>query len=651
MKDWYLWKRDGAGHGSAEGLEATRSSPEWRDTTCKRGKTLQILPRVDGSTVRPRASETCQDQRGWVLEHVPSVRESLWIRTQRQCLDEMDPDGKDTPSDQTFEHCLLVDCSGGIQFKWKTQLQSRLKSVSLKFLLSQFQTCRGWWWVITVLTRIMATSRAGCITADSKPGHLGKLLRPLCGMRDAVNTWDDCCNIAAISKGTKLDSHQHACTYGSDVARSDGQKQVGPSPSSAVGPNTDEESASNEPPELSRETPPCRLYLVAQLVGVMRDGQWLPTVQLRGLISLVVSPVHGLVYGPRLSRFVLTSWVLEDTFTFLRWSFVPTCTRQPRVETRSCIGVEGEENWCDEVQKEWEGVMILKRCPKLEWRASDDKLLTIFNKLAHQQDNGGNQCVAPEPGPRRIDWLREACGRNAKARAVTTPGDKKLDNYDETLLNASEVGILLQQTSQCLWRAGLRDTSDAPGRWMDSTEDMCAMCSWKQSVHPIQKIRLDTSVNPIFITSSFIKNRPDEHHDSSHQADSSYEWWHMRCPTLTTWNVFYVCVFDPTSVHFEVETRKMTHSKTLDTKLAWESWSDNETNDQLLNNIRARSKYLHYSKIKDNLKLLHNLSLKIEHEHVIHISIKCVIDSTYFSKYQRQKRDLLEELRSHEQVF
>ena len=44
----------------------------------------------------------------------------------------------------------------------------------------------------------------------------------------------------------------------------------------------------------------------------------------------------------------------------------------------------------------------------------------------------------------------------------------------------------------------------------------------------------------------------------------------------------------------------------------------------------ARSKYLHYSKIKDNLLLLHNLRLKNEHEHVIHISIKCVIDSTYF---------------------
>ena len=189
---------------------------------------------------------------------------------------------------------------------------------------------QGVWKVITVVTRRMATSRAGRVTctfppqsrrelhvrlptADSKPGHVGKLLRPLCGMRDAVNAWDECCNIAPINKGTKLDCHHHACTYGSDVARSDGQKQVGPSPSSAVGPNTGEESASNEQSELSRETPPYRLYPVVQLGGVMRDGQWLPTVQISGLISLVVSPVLGFVYGPRLSRFVLTSWVLERT--------------------------------------------------------------------------------------------------------------------------------------------------------------------------------------------------------------------------------------------------------------------------------------------------------------------------------------------------
>ena len=47
--------------------------------------------------------------------------------------------------------------------------------------------------------------------------------------------------------------------------------------------------------------------------------------------------------------------------------------------------------------------VILKRCPKLEWRASDDKLVTIFNRLVHQQDNGGNQCVTLKPDPRGED--------------------------------------------------------------------------------------------------------------------------------------------------------------------------------------------------------------------------------------------------------
>ena len=74
------------------------------------------------------------------------------------------------------------------------------------------------WEVITVLTRRMATSRAGCITcafppqsrrelhtrlptAHSKPGHVGKLLRSLYGMRDAVNAWDEFRSTAAIEQG------------------------------------------------------------------------------------------------------------------------------------------------------------------------------------------------------------------------------------------------------------------------------------------------------------------------------------------------------------------------------------------------------------------------------------------------------------------
>ena len=57
-----------------------------------------------------------------------------------------------------------------------------------------------------------------------------------------------------------------------------------------------EEPAFHEAPEfLSGETPSCRLYLAAQLGGVMRDGQGLLSVRLRVLTSLVLSLVLGFV--------------------------------------------------------------------------------------------------------------------------------------------------------------------------------------------------------------------------------------------------------------------------------------------------------------------------------------------------------------------
>ena len=53
-----------------------------------------------------------------------------------------------------------------------------------------------------------------------------------------------------------------------------------------------EESAFNQPPEfLCGETPSCQLSFASQWAGVMRDGQGLPSVRLRGMISLVLSPV------------------------------------------------------------------------------------------------------------------------------------------------------------------------------------------------------------------------------------------------------------------------------------------------------------------------------------------------------------------------
>ena len=146
------------------------------------------------------------------------------------------------------------------------------------------------------------------------------------------------------------------------------------------------------------------------------------------------------------------------------------------------------------------------------------------------------------------------------------------------------------------------------------------------------KIRLDTSVNPIFITSSSIKSRPDEHHDQFWSSGLLLRMMTYEMSNTENMKSILCLCFRHYKCDISVySTMKPYHF-------------DNETNDQVLNNVRARSKYHHYSKINDNLWL--------KHEHVIHISTKCVIDSTYFSEsINRKMRDLLEELRSHEQVF
>ena len=299
---------------------------------------------------------------------------------------------------------------------------------------------------------------------------------------------------------------------------------------------------------------------------------------------------------------------------------VPTCTRQPRVETWSWIGVEGEENLRDEVQKEREGVMILKRCPKLKWRASDDKLWTIFNRLAHQQDNGGNQYVAPEPDPRRIDWLRKACGLNAKARAVTTPGDKKRDNYDETFVECEWSNILLDREWWGWYFVAadipLRYICEAHGRWLEPTEDMCAMYSWTQSVNhqkydwTLQSTRSSSHHHPS-------KTRPDEHHDQFWSSRPLLRM--MTCEMTNTENTKSILIlcFRPylwdISVHnsvkphyFEIETRKMTLQDSW-YKIRMRVLVLNETNDQLLNTVRARSEYLHNSKNQRQSKIVYTI--------------------------------------------
>ena len=86
----------------------------------------------------------------------------------------------------------------------------------------------------------------------------------------------------------------------------------------------------------------------------------------------------------------------------------------------------------------FERVVISKRRSTCWWRASDDKRVTILNRLIDLQGSGGDRAVTLEPDPRHMDSMKDACGLSVKSRAVTTHGDKKLDNYGETLLSASQ---------------------------------------------------------------------------------------------------------------------------------------------------------------------------------------------------------------------
>ena len=111
----------------------------------------------------------------------------------------------------------------------------------------------------------------------------------------------------------------------------------------------------------------------------------------------------------------------------------------------------------------------------------------------------------------------------------------------------------------------------------------------------------------------------------SDQADSSYEWWHMRWPTQNTWKIFYFCVFNPTSETFlsiklwnliiSRSKRAKWHTSRLSIQNSPESLG--QTMKQMIN-FSIMFAYAAYiftiQKIKDNLKLLHNLRLKIEHE-------------------------------------
>ena len=219
-------------------------------------------------------------------------------------------------------------------------------------------------------------------------------------------------------------------------------------------------------------------------------------------------------------------------------------------------------------------------------------------------------CVAPEPGPRRIDWLREACGLNAKARAITTPGDKKLENYDETLLNASEATSFRSWMMRLVFVAAdipLRYTCDAHGRWVDSTEDMCAEVFMDTFTGFSPKMRLDTSVNPIFITSFIhqkstgrascpvlIKPTPptnDDIWDDQHRIHEKY--FISVFSTLTSETFLSIILWN---LIISRSKRAKWHTSRLSIQDSHESLGQTmKQNDQLLNNVRARSIYLHNS--------------------------------------------------------
>ena len=60
---------------------------------------------------------------------------------------------------------------------------------------------------------------------------------------------------------------------------------------------------------------------------------------------------------------------------------------------------EGKENWLDELHKEVERVMVLRRRAKWRCRASDDKHVTILNRLMDLHDTCGEEDVTLEPDP------------------------------------------------------------------------------------------------------------------------------------------------------------------------------------------------------------------------------------------------------------
>ena len=117
-------------------------------------------------------------------------------------------------SDQTFKHDLLVESSNGSHQRWKKHSPPRSVGTSKVHVVTVQNSKEGPKKArrarkIIVLdvsrAHLNPESRRELYirppTEDSKPRHVGKLLRTLCGTQNAANAWDEFFNSAAIDQG------------------------------------------------------------------------------------------------------------------------------------------------------------------------------------------------------------------------------------------------------------------------------------------------------------------------------------------------------------------------------------------------------------------------------------------------------------------
>ena len=117
------------------------------------------------------------------------------------------------------------------------------------------------------------------------------------------------------------------------------------------------------------------------------------------------------------------------------------------------------------------------------------KMSRVLNRLIDLRDFGEQRVVQLKANPRRIDFLRETCGLNAKSRSVETLENKKADNYVETLLSANEATALRSSTTRsafvaadiAVFTCGEQDCEThgtAHGWRVEPTGTTCARDSW-----------------------------------------------------------------------------------------------------------------------------------------------------------------------------